>query len=53
MEMIPWVALLICLIGLIGYVVSNHAKIQAICLDCFWVGLLAFLLEWGGAIPHR
>lgn len=45
------VALIVCLIGLIVYAVSNNGKAQTLALDCFWVGLLAFLLIWGGRIP--
>jgi len=49
--MVVWVlALLICLLGLVVYAISNNGKAQALALDCFWVGLLAFLLTWGGRV---
>lgn len=44
----PIVALIICIVGLVLYMVSSNGKVQALALDCFWVGLLAFLLQWGG-----
>jgi hypothetical protein len=49
--MTVWIsALIIAIIGLLGYWISKEAKSQAIFLHCFWVGLLAFLLTWGGFI---
>lgn len=47
-----WVALIICLAGLIVYGLSNNGKVQAAALHGFWVGLLVFLLRWGGSLPH-
>lgn len=48
-NMVIWVlSLLICLLGLVVYAISNNGKAQALALHCFWVGLLAFLLTWGG-----
>ena len=47
--MVIWVlALLLCLLGLVVYAISNNGKAQALALHCFWVGLLAFLLTWSG-----
>ena len=44
-----WIlALLVCVVGLVVYAISTNPKAQALALDCFWVGLLAFLLTWGG-----
>ena len=43
-----FLALLVCLVGIVVYSISNNGKAQALALDCFWVGLLAFLLTWGG-----
>jgi hypothetical protein len=51
--MIIWVSLVVCIVGLITYVLSTNGKVQALALDCFWVGLLAFLLRWGGAVMLR
>lgn len=48
--MIIWVSLLVCLLGLVLYVTSTNGKVQALSLHCFWVGLLVFLLRWGGAL---
>ena len=45
---VPIVALLISLIGLIAYVVSNNGKVQGLGLYAFAVGLLAFLMRWDG-----
>jgi hypothetical protein len=45
-----WLSLLICIAGLVIYAVSNNSKAQAIALDCFWVGLLVFLLRFAGSI---
>jgi len=44
------VSLLICLVGLVVYAISNNGKAQTLALDCFWVGLLAFLVLWSGRI---
>jgi hypothetical protein len=40
--------LLVCLIGLVVYAISVNPKAQVIAEDCFWVGLLAFLLRFAG-----
>jgi hypothetical protein len=45
-----WLSLLICIAGLVTYALSSNSKAQAIGLDCFWVGLLVFLLRFGGSI---
>jgi hypothetical protein len=45
-----YLSLLVCLIGLVGYALINQStnpKASTICLNCFWCGLLAFLLEVG------
>jgi hypothetical protein len=44
------VALIIAAAGLIIYAFSSSAKVQAVSLHCFWVGLLVFLLRWTGTI---
>lgn len=41
--------LLVCLVGLVMYCISNNGKAQALGLDMFWVGLLAFLIEYPNA----
>jgi hypothetical protein len=43
-------ALVICIIGAVIYFVSTKPKVEAVALHCFWVGLLAFLIEWGGKL---
>jgi hypothetical protein len=49
--MTVWIsALIVTIIGLLGYCFTKDGKSQAIFLHCFWVGLLAFLLTWGGFI---
>src|SRR5271156_1244292 len=49
--MASWIfALIVCLVGLVGYALSNNPKAQPLFLHCFWVGLLAFLLTWGGHV---
>lgn len=49
-----WLALIVCLIGLIAYGLSssNNAKVQAVALHAFWVGLLVFLLRFAGLPLH-
>ena len=42
--MIIFLPLLICLIGLLMYVLAVNPKVQEIGRMMFWVGLLAFLL---------
>jgi hypothetical protein len=46
------ISLLVCLVGLLMYCLSPHAKVQAIGKDMFWVGLLAFLLTLPGLPGH-
>lgn len=46
--MIIFLPLLICLIGLVLYVLPVDAKVQTLGLNMFWVGLLAFLLLYQG-----
>jgi hypothetical protein len=48
--MVIWVSVIVCIIGLVSYALSSNPKVQAIALHCFWVGLLVFLLRWGGAL---
>jgi len=47
------VALIVCILGLVVYAISTNAKAQNLASDCFWVGLLAFLLLWGGHLPIK
>lgn len=47
------VSLILCIIGLVLYSISNNGKAQTLALHCFWVGLLAFLLMWNGRLPMR
>lgn len=42
-----YLALLVCIVGLIIYLATSHTKASAISLHMFWVGLLAFLLLFG------
>jgi hypothetical protein len=51
--MIIWISLIVCLLGLVLYAFSNHPKVMVLARDCFWVGLLVFLLRWSGAIAPR
>ena len=50
-----WLALVVCILGLVVYAISNsnNAKAQTLARDCFWVGLLVLLLEWAGRVPVR
>lgn len=48
-----WVALVVCIVGLVVYAISTNGKAQALAKDCFWVGLLVLLLEWAGRVPVR
>jgi hypothetical protein len=43
-------ALIIAIAGVIVYAFSSSAKVQAVSLHCFWVGLLVFLLRWTGTL---
>jgi len=45
-----WLSLIICILGLVVYCISSNARAQTLALHCFWVGLLAFLLTWGGHV---
>jgi hypothetical protein len=38
------IQLIVCIVGLLMYVLATHAKIQEIGRIMFWTGLLAFLL---------
>lgn len=42
--MIQFLPLIISIVGLVVYALSNNGKVQAIALHAFWVGLLAWLL---------
>lgn len=42
-----WIPLLVCIVGLVVYAITNNPKAAAIALDCFWCGLLVVLLELG------
>ena len=44
--MIVYLSLLISLIGLVIYSISTNAKSVTIGLHMFWVGLLAFLINY-------
>jgi hypothetical protein len=33
---------------MVAYMVSTRPKVEALALHCFWVGLLVFLLRFGG-----
>lgn len=44
-----YLSLLVCILGLVIYLITNHAKASELGRAMFWVGLLAFLLEFGGA----
>ena len=46
--MIIYLPLLVCIIGVLMYAMSNNAKVSQIGRDMFWVGLLAFLLGFAG-----
>jgi len=46
--MIIFLPLLISLIGVLMYALCTDAKLQTIGLHMFWVGLLAFLLQYHG-----
>ena len=46
--MVILLPLLISLIGVVMYFVATNAKVSAVGLHMFWVGLLAFLLVYHG-----
>jgi hypothetical protein len=48
-----WIALFVCIAGLVIYAISNNGKAQALAKDAFWVGLLVVLLELSNHIPAR
>lgn len=43
--MILFLSLLVSLVGVLMYALATNPKVQTIGLHCFWVGLLAFLLQ--------
>lgn len=50
-----WIALslVVCIVGLLIYCfvdAAKHPHAPALALHMFWVGLLAFLLLWHGAV---
>jgi hypothetical protein len=45
-----WLSLIVCLVGLVVYCISQNGKAQTLALHCFWVGLLVFLLNFGGRL---
>ena len=49
--MIVYLALLIALVGVLMYALCVNPKLQEIGRIMFWVGLLAFLLPFGGGHP--
>ena len=44
--MIVYLSLLVCIVGALMYALSTNGKVAAMGLDMFWVGLLAFLIEF-------
>jgi hypothetical protein len=56
--MIIYLPLLICIIGLLMYILAEKPKVQEVGRIMFWTGLLAFMLGGGPghaiqAIPPR
>jgi hypothetical protein len=47
-----YLSLIVCIIGLVVYLIASpqHAKAAELGRLSFWVGLLAFLLEFSGHI---
>lgn len=43
-----WLPLVVCIIGLIVYMVSANGKAQTLARDAFWTGLLVTLLMLAG-----
>lgn len=48
-----WIALIVCIAGLVIYAISNNAKAAALAKDAFWVGLLVVLIELSSHIPVK
>lgn len=48
--MIDLLALLICVLGALIYLLAKDAKRAELGRDMFWCGLLVFLAKFGGAI---
>ena len=46
--MVIYLPLLVAIVGLLIYVLSNHPKIPEVGRIMFWTGLLAFLLTFAG-----
>lgn len=51
MMILPWLALIVCVLGVLLYALSANAKVQEIGRLAFFAGLLAFLLDVGGRVP--
>lgn len=43
-------SLIICLVGMVLYVLPVDSKISTIGLHMFWVGLLVFLAKYSGVV---
>jgi hypothetical protein len=43
---LSYLALILAIVGLVVYALSNNPKVEALSLHAFWVGLLAFLLTY-------
>jgi len=48
--MVIWLPLLVSIVGLVVFSISTNGKAQTLGRDCFWCGLLAFLLDFGGRV---
>lgn len=46
--LVIWLPLLVCLLGLVVYMVSTNAKVQSLALHAYWTGLLVTLLDLAG-----
>jgi Na+/phosphate symporter len=46
--MVVYIPLIVSIVGLLLYALSTNAKVSQIGRDMFWVGLLAFLLDYFG-----
>lgn len=45
-----FLSLIVAVVGLVLYAISNNPKVSEIGRICFWTGLLAFLLANGGSV---
>lgn len=47
---VPWLSLIVCVLGLLCYALSTNGKVQELGRLAYAIGLLVFLFDFGGRI---